>query len=251
MKSLDALLFINLLVLNMVGTVSTLAAYRPPPDQKVPPSDVKSDSATVRGCGTQNVALTILAPKLYVGQTSSTHPMFVWHVLAAAPVTVQFTLYRLGSDGSLQVLDDRFFSGGNGLMRVVPFQADQPGLQVGERYVWNVAVSCDRQNASADLFDRASFEVVPKTRSIQKSIAEALNSEQKANIYGEAGLWYDALEEALKLSPGLKLGKKGEALVNDLADSEQQLLEQTAFNSKGKEIQYRQKALKELVTTEK
>jgi Domain of Unknown Function (DUF928) len=251
MKRLNALLFIDLLVLNWIGTVSTLAAYRPPPDQKVPPSDVKSDSATVRGCGTQNVALTILAPKLYVGQTSSTRPMFVWYLSAAAPASVQFTLYRLGLDGSLQVLEDLSLISRVGLMRFVPFQAGQPGLKVGQRYVWNVSMICDRQNASADLFDRVSFDVVPQTRSIQKSIAEALNSEQKSNIYGEASLWYDALEEALKLSPEIKLGKKGEALVNDLVNSEQQLIERTEFKPKGQEIQYRQKALKRLVVTEK
>ena len=49
---------------------------------------------------------------------------------------------------------------------------------------------------------------------------KAVYSAQKANIYADADLWYNALDEALKLAQASKLGEVGSTLVNDLAKSE-------------------------------
>ncbi len=55
---------------------------------------------------------------------------------------------------------------------------------------------------------------------VQSKLNKAVNSVEKANIYAEAGLWYDALDEALKLAKPAKLGEVGSTLLNDLAQSE-------------------------------
>jgi len=49
---------------------------------------------------------------------------------------------------------------------------------------------------------------------------QALNSVEKANIYAEAGLWYNALDEVFKLAPASKQGEMGSTLLKDLAVSE-------------------------------
>jgi hypothetical protein len=55
---------------------------------------------------------------------------------------------------------------------------------------------------------------------VQSKLNKATNSVEKANIYAEAGLWYNALDEALKLAEASKLGELGSTLLNDLAKSE-------------------------------
>ena len=55
---------------------------------------------------------------------------------------------------------------------------------------------------------------------VQSKLNKAVNSAEKANIYAEAGLWYNALDEALKLAQVSKLGDVGSTLLNDLAEWE-------------------------------
>ncbi len=55
---------------------------------------------------------------------------------------------------------------------------------------------------------------------MQNKLNTAANSVEKANIYAEAGLWYNALDEALKLTQASKLGEVGSTLLNDLAQLE-------------------------------
>lgn len=56
--------------------------------------------------------------------------------------------------------------------------------------------------------------------SVQSKLSSAANSTEKVNLYAEAGLWYDALGEALKQAEASKLGTLGATLINDLAQSE-------------------------------
>ncbi len=55
---------------------------------------------------------------------------------------------------------------------------------------------------------------------VQSKLNKAVNCAEKANIYAEAGLCCDALDEALKLAQASKLGEVGSTLLNDLAQSE-------------------------------
>ncbi len=55
---------------------------------------------------------------------------------------------------------------------------------------------------------------------VQSKLNKAVNSIEKANIYAQAGLWYNALDEALKLAQASKLGEVGSTLLNDLAQWE-------------------------------
>ena len=107
-----------------------------------------------------------------------------------------------------------------GIMKLSPFSDSQPGLQPGKEYLWQVVIHCDPDNPSGDLVSEASIEVVGMPAAVQSKLNNAVNSAQKANIYAEAGLWYDALDEALKLIQPSKLGEVGSTLLNDLAKSE-------------------------------
>ncbi|MEG4264524.1 DUF928 domain-containing protein, partial [Microcoleus sp. Pol11C1] len=94
------------------------------------------------------------------------------------------------------------------------------GLQQEKQYLWQVVINCDPDNPSGDIVSEANIEVVAMPAAVQSKLNKAVNSVDKANIYAEAGLWYNALEEALKLAQASKLGEVGSILLKELAMSE-------------------------------
>lgn len=108
-----------------------------------------------------------------------------------------------------------------GVMKLFPFSRNELGLQLGKEYRWQVVIHCDSDNLSGNLLSEASIEFVEMPATIlQTKLNKAINTVEKASIYAEAGLWYNALDETLKLAPASKLGEVGSTLVDDLAKSE-------------------------------
>jgi hypothetical protein len=105
-------------------------------------------------------------------------------------------------------------------MKLSPFSNSEQGLQQEKQYLWQVVINCDPDNPSGDLVSEANIEVVAMPAAVQSKLNKAVNSVEKANIYAEAGLWYNALDEALKLAQASKLGEMGSTLLKDLAVSE-------------------------------
>lgn len=104
-----------------------------------------------------------------------------------------------------------------GIMKLSPFSENELGLQPGKEYLLQVVIHCDPDNPSGDLVDEASIEVVKMPAAVQSKLNRAVNSVEKAKIYAEAGLWYDALNEALKLAQASKLEEVGSTLLKDFA----------------------------------
>jgi len=210
-------------VLSLVLLVGpeVMAVYEPG-TQKPVPTDRKLDGGTTRGCSGEGMPLTVLASRNYVGRTISRHPTFAWFVpndSAAKPI--EFTLYEWVPGGKPKEVYKRPLLSSPRVMKLSPFSGNEAGLQPGKEYFWQVITHCDPDNPSGDLVSEASFEVVAMPATIlQSKLTKALNSNDKANIYAEAGLWYNALEEALKLAQPSKLGELGSTLVNDLAKFE-------------------------------
>lgn len=165
--------------------------------------------------------LTVLASRNYVGRTISQHPTFAWFVPRdSASKSMQFTIYEWVPGGKPKEVRNRSLPSSPGIMKLSPFSDSEPGLQPGKEYSWQVVIHCDPDNPSGDLVSEATIEVVGMPAAVQSKLNTAVNSAQKANIYAEAGLWYNALDEALKLAQASKLGEVGSTLLNDLAQSE-------------------------------
>lgn len=207
------------LSLTLIATPAVLAVYTPSAPKPVP-KDRRSDAGTTRGCS-GGMPLTILAPRNYIGQTVSRHPTFAWFVpYDSASQSIDFTIYELAANDRKVVRKTSLLSS-PGVMKLSPFSNKDQGLQPGKEYVWQVVIPCDPDNPSSNLVSQASIEVVEKqATNVQSKLDKAVNNVEKANIYAEAGLWYDALGEALKSVAATKLGELGATLVNELAESE-------------------------------
>ncbi len=210
-----------ILSMALIASSAVLAAYEPG-TQKPIPTDRRSDGGTTRGCSGKDMPLTVLASRNYVGRTISRHPTLAWVApLDAASKTIEFTIYQLVPGGRPKAVYKKPLRSLPGVTKFSPFSKNEPGLQPGKEYLWQVVIHCDPDNPSGNLVGEAILEVVEMPATLlQSKLNKATNSSQKANIYAEAGLWYDALEEALKLAEASKLGELGSTLLNDLAKSE-------------------------------
>ncbi len=165
--------------------------------------------------------LTVLASRNYVGRTISRHPTFAWFVPGdSASKPMQFTIYEWVPGGKPKEVRKMSLPSSPGIMKLSPFSDSELGLQPGKEYLWQVVIHCDPDNPSGDLVSEASIEVVEMPAAVQSELNRAVNSVEKVNIYAQAGLWYNALAEALKLAQASKLGEVGSTLLNDLAQSE-------------------------------
>ncbi|KAM3096661.1 DUF928 domain-containing protein [Phormidesmis sp. 146-35] len=209
-----------MLSLGLVVTSSTEAAYVPGA-QKPAPKGRRSDAGTTRGCVGGELPLTVLASRTYIGRTTSGHPTFAWFVppdSVAKPM--KFVIYEWVPNGKPKAIRQLSLQSSPGIMKLSPFSKNEPGLQPGKDYFWQVVIQCDPDNPSGDLVSGTSIEVVAMSTSVQNKLSKAVNSAERANIYAEEGLWYDALSEALKQAQASKLGTLGATLLNDLAQSE-------------------------------
>jgi hypothetical protein len=200
---------------------TAFADYKPPPDQKSAPKGSSSEGATTRGCDGEEILPTLLASRNYVGKTASTHPTFAWYVPNTKPLSMRFTIYDFNSEDKSVEVYSIILQSSPGIMKLSPFAQNKPGLEKGRTYFWQVVTFCDPSSPSSALFDRAYFEIVPTLPNLSKELNRSGNSAEKAKIYAEAGLWYDALAEALKLAPASKLGEVASKLLQELVNTEE------------------------------
>ncbi len=220
-KSINIKLVVSC-TLSLALMAPAVKAVYEPGTQKPAPTGRRSGTGTTRGCSGEDMPLTVLASRRYVGRTISGHPTLAWFVPhGSASKPIEFTLYEWGLDGKAKKVRKMSLQSSPGVMKLSPFSANEPGLQPGKEYLWQVLIRCDPDNPSGNLVSEASIEVVKMpTNILQSKLNKAINGVEKANIYAQAGLWYDALGEALKLAQAPKLGELGSILLNDLAKSE-------------------------------
>lgn len=204
-------------------TPIALAKYNPPPDQ-TPPNGYSQSTATRGTCDGSGVGppLTVLAPHKHVGQTASLHPTFAWFVPYSKPIAIEFTLHEYvpGSKPKLAQKMKIPLQSTPGIMKLT-LPSDEPGLVMGKRYIWQVAISCDRNKPSKDLVANAEIEVVEMSPALKRQLSTTIARLKMADLYASAGLWYDALREALGPAEDSRLGEVASTLLEDLANLEQ------------------------------
>ncbi|ARV61040.1 hypothetical protein BZZ01_22600 [Nostocales cyanobacterium HT-58-2] len=211
------------LTITLLFTQAVQAAYKPPRDQK-PPSGYTDSSGVRGGCQANDIrSVILLAPMTHVGQTTSLHPTFTWFVPHSQQVPMEFSLYQLDrNDQPSQLAYKQQLQSSPGIMKLSLPQGGL-GLSVGKKYLWQLETLCNRNRPSHNLLVRAEIEVVKIPSSLKIALFDNREPLQRANLYAEAGIWYDALSEALAFSTNGQLGKVAASLLEDLAKSEQEL----------------------------
>lgn len=220
-KRIDSRLVTScVLSLSMAVTPPALAEYKPPPDQR-PPSGYTTSTGPRGGCeGSGGTSLTVLAPQKHVGQTASVHPTFAWFVPDSKPLPMEFALYKYGPDSRPKLAHKLELKSSPGIMKL-SFPKDKPALAVGQRYLWQVAILCDPNHPSSDLVAKAEIEVVEMPPTLKRALSTRMDRHEIIDLYAKAGLWYDALSEALETAENSRLGEVASTLLEDLAKLEE------------------------------
>lgn len=204
-------------------TQAALAEYKQPPEQRSP-SGYSQSTATRGMCDRsgEGPPLTVLAPHKHVGQTATVRPTFAWFVPNSRPLPMEFTLreYVPGSKPKLAQKMKVSLQSTPGIMKLT-LPSDEPGLVMGKRYIWQVAISCDRNKPSKDLVANAEIEVVEMSPALKRQLSTTMDRLKMADFYASAGLWYDALREALGPAEDSRLREVASTLLEDLANLEQ------------------------------
>jgi len=212
-----------ILGLSLTTTQVAQAEYHPPPDQR-PVSGYTWTTGTRGGggCGvSQGPSLTVLAPLQHIGQTASLHPTFAWFVPSnSSSLPLEFTLFELDSNGQPKLAQKLKRISSPGIMKL-SLSEDKPGLTVGQRYLWQIVISCDPNHPSTDLVTRAEIQVVEMPRALKKPLSVTREPLKRVDLYAESGLWYDALSEALGSTSDGRLGEYASTLLEDLAKLEE------------------------------
>lgn len=209
----------SILALLLLGVSEAYAEYKAPSTQRAPGGRTSS-SGTRGGClGTAKLPLITLAPQQHIGQTASTHPTFAWFVPNSPELKMVFSIYEYSANGSLKMVKQIDLKTSPGIMKL-SLPKDIPGLTIGKKYLWQVAIICNENYPSNDLVTRAELEVVQLQSNVKALLDTTKDPLQKVDIYASAGLWYDALDEALKTDNNLQSKKVVTSLLEDLAQIE-------------------------------
>ncbi len=184
----------------------------------IPPADKNSRSSQgsgARGCQQSlpvNLVTLLIPSKDYIGQTTSGHPTFFWHLSQPISVPLRFTLVEPGVAKPLFV--KQIDSPQVGTMQLA-LPKDRPELVAGRSYGWSVSLICNSRRPSANPYFYSWIERVPTTPVLEQQLAAATSSSNspgqtpsfgeassqrssspemlRASIYARSGVWYDTL----------------------------------------------------------
>ena len=167
----------------------------------------RSEGSGSRGCenlsSAETEAVTLLIPSSdYAGQTTSAHPEFFWYVSNSLSVPMEFTLVEPGKPEPLLVQRLKINQAGVVHLKVPP---QAKALEIGKTYRWTVSLICNQMRPSANPLFYSWIERValsPETTTDLEKITATENYGsqslyQQAVVYGQKGLWYDALAKLM------------------------------------------------------
>ncbi len=176
--------------------------YKPPIRPR--PSS-RTNGTGSRGCNAsgQPVELTLLVPDNHDGETIAARPTFFWYLKNAS--AAKFTLVEPGVPKPL--VEETVKATKSGIMSFgIP--GDMAELTVGKDYRWTVSVLCNPERPSEVItFAQSFIQRVAPSPEVSQALAEVKSEHDRARIFAQNGLWYDALAaygKAITQDPSVK-----------------------------------------------
>ncbi len=163
-------------------------SFKPPSRGTAPPS---AGGAT-RGetCLTGDKPLTSLVPPNLVGLTHSSHPTVFWYLPQSPAKTAKFLL--LSNDDSDVVFETTLNLPGTAGVVSFTLPEHLPPLEMNKQYHWYLVLGCSQTDQSANPSVEGWVERVTPDAEMVSQLQKA-DLRQKAKIYAENGIWYEAV----------------------------------------------------------
>jgi len=200
-KSSISLLIAGIL-LSQSAVALAIGKYIPPEERSQPSGYTRSTGSRGQCRNDAKIPLTLLAPYTHVGQTASKHPLLAWYVSREDSLPMQLSIYEQEENKRPKLLYSLELETKPGIMKVA-LPENQPILERGRRYIWEVAIICNPNLPATHIVASAEIEVVAE-----------------ANQGDRASLWYDVLKLSLNNADKGQLTPESANLLRQLAQLE-------------------------------
>ncbi len=191
------LLLICIFSLSLTISKVGLAEFQPPSDASSPSGLSGSSSSRGGSCDQDRTTeLTLLGPINpigYVGQLNSNEITFAWFVPSQIPKQTSVAFRLSNSTHAIIWQTDLKLSSG-----IMTISIPKGKLLVGQKYLWEVSI-CYNNLDHPSKFLRLGTElaVIDVPSNLALELAKTKDSLQRAALYAKAGLWYNAVSEAV------------------------------------------------------
>jgi hypothetical protein len=150
----------------------------------------KTQASTSRGCS-QNLAelIELFAPQTHVGLTVSSRPTLLFKLKEKSPVPAKIVIAAV--DGRSAIVEQPLSLTTPGVKSV----SLPPGVELkpNQKYVWSIVLICNRVRPSANTVVQAFIERIDPTLKLAQQLKKTTSRDNKAKLYAENGIWYDAI----------------------------------------------------------
>lgn len=163
----------------------------------IPPSTgfflQRTESSGTRGrCPVQDTYIKLIAPNDHIATTTLPRPSFLAYI-SQSKLPVRFALVEIGKETAL--VDEQIKLSKAGITKFdLPKEVN---LFVNKRYRWTVSLVCNKKNPSANPYATAVMERVEIPLQLKQKL-EGASEVEKASLYEERSIWYDALNSRFK-----------------------------------------------------
>ena len=161
--------------------------YKPPAHAGNLPTRV---SGGARGEGGTDTSLTALVPD-HVALTTQAQPSLFW--FQSKPTKAKFEMTVVEPKKAKPVLSLTSPDADKAGIHRIKLAQHNIELQPGVAYEWSVAIVPDPENRSKDVVAKGVIKRINAPSNLATLLEKAGDSE-RASVYAQAGIWYDALD---------------------------------------------------------
>lgn len=176
----------------------TVIHFQPPPDDGKP-KDPTASGGTRGKCpqdANQSLPLTLLLPRSQGGLTVAEHPVFFAYVPQTQTNTGEFVLF---DPIAKKIIYRTLFRLNNTSVIVkIEYPSNQPPLEIGKTYQWRLLLRCKSDDRAKDADKVGWIERIAPPAAVA-SLQNSTTATERAQVYAENGIWYDALKTLAEL----------------------------------------------------
>jgi len=159
----------------------------------------RREGAATRGnCDFTKVELVALLPPTEPVLTAAKYPTFF---VALSQTSAKKAEFLLLSDNKERVVYETTVSlpSQPGIISFsLPTDGTLPPLEVGKNYYWQFLLVCDSEDRGKDVIAEGQIQRVKLSSTVDSELKKA-SPRDRAAIYAEAGIWYDAIASLAQL----------------------------------------------------
>jgi Domain of Unknown Function (DUF928) len=194
-RTLTALFFsLSLIASQSLLIHSAIAGYKPPKrntPQRTDSTGTRSNGSVICSQSSERLFLSVISPVGHTGETVSGRPTLFAFFTGRQPLEM-----RLLEADRPRVLWSQTVKAEKPGFVAIPFPSNQPELQAGKSYRWSVEVVCnpkrpfENKGLIVTTLDRVALPM-----QLRQKLTLAKTPSDRATLYLENSLWYNAVEE--------------------------------------------------------